>query len=101
MSGFREKSRLLYVTLRPYQYTNILIFYLLLHHTIFNLSRDQTVTDHMIKVDFTNTTSNSTSTTRLKNCGRKSGQKWAQSLYAYYTPPQHNTGYIDVGDRRW
>ena len=58
MSGFREKSRLLYVTLRPYQYTNILIFYLLLHHTIFNLSRDQTVTDHMIKVDFTNTTSN-------------------------------------------
>ena len=58
MSGFLEKSRLLYVTLRPYQYTNILIFYLLLHHTIFNLSRDQTVTDHMIKVDFTNTTSN-------------------------------------------
>ena len=58
MSDFREKSRLLYVTLRPYQYTNILIFYLLLHHTIFNLSRDQTVTDHMIKVDFTNTTSN-------------------------------------------
>ena len=58
MSDFREKSRLLYVTLRPYQYTNILIFYLLLHHTIFNLSRDQTVTDHMIKVDFTNITSN-------------------------------------------
>ena len=58
MSDFLEKSRLLYVTLRPYQYTNILIFYLLLHHTIFNLSRDQTVTDHMIKVDFTNTTSN-------------------------------------------
>jgi len=56
MSGFLEKSRLLYVTLRPYQYTNILIFYLLLYHTIFNLSRDQTVTDHMIKVkgDFTN-----------------------------------------------
>ena len=58
MSGFREKSRLLYVTLRPYQYTNILIFCLLLHHIIFNLSRDQTVTDHMIKVDFTNATSN-------------------------------------------
>ena len=56
MSGFLEKSRLLYVTLEPYQYTNILIFYLLLYHTIFNLSRDQTVTDHMIKVkgDFTN-----------------------------------------------
>ena len=50
MSGFLEKSRLLYVTFRPYQHTNILIFYLLLHHTLFNLSRDQTVTDHMIKV---------------------------------------------------
>ena len=56
MSGFLEKSRLLYVTFRPYQHTNILIFYLLLHHTLFNLSHDQTVTDHMIKVkgDFAN-----------------------------------------------